>query len=443
MTGNTRRPNKKNIFRAGVVALSFATSIYGLGAVAHAQEISFWTLPQGDLLLYQDLMDDLTNRFREQSGIQVNVETVNASNLFTTWLTVAQGGAAPDCADMYWLHSFAGIGAGRYGPMPITEYLDQWPTLRDDFYESALKDVFWNDEFYGIPWRVDIRPLLYRTDFFAEAGLDHAPATWDEIVSMGQALTVRDANGNVTRWGYSPGNNNPAQVLYPFYWQAGGEFLSEDGKTATIDNEAMRTALKFMQDLVQVHKITSPEIFEKSSDPLTDFTSGNVAMNGSVLSAWPAQFDRDYPELEGQWALSVTPKGPEDQDAFMGGGYWGVLHGTQNVEACVEWIKFLSSPENMEQISQQTGAVSPRRSVMDSAIWSDKPWKTVVGETINHGHTSQQPTSVWAAIAAPEPGAVLYDLIYSTVIGNADIDQAVTQAQTRLQAELDRANSGS
>jgi multiple sugar transport system substrate-binding protein len=429
--------------RTMAAALGLATSAYGLVSAAQAQEISFWTQPQGDILIFSDLMDDLTGRFRDQTGIQVNVETINASNQFTTWLTVAQGGAAPDCADMYWLHSFSGIGAGRYGPMPITQYLDQWPTLREDFYESTLQDVFWKNEFYGIPWRVDVRSFLYRTDFFEEAGLAQTPTNWDELVEAGKALTVRDANGNVTRWGYAPGNNSPAQVLYPFYWQAGGEFLSEDGRTATIDNEEMRTALKFMQDLVHVHQITSPEIFEKSSDPLTDFTSGNVAMNGSVLASWPAQFDRDYPELDGLWALGKQPAGPEGQAAFMGGGYWGVLYGTENVDACVEWIKFLSTPENMEQISRETGVVSPMRAVMASELWSDEPWKAVLADTVSYGHTSQQPTSVWAAIAAPEPGAVLYDLVYSTVIGNADIDAAVTQAQTRLQAELDRANSGS
>jgi multiple sugar transport system substrate-binding protein len=430
--------------RLRVLLGTAALSVIALAAPlsgAQAQSISFWTLPQGDLLEYQDLYDSLTAKFREQSGIDVQVEMINASQLFNTWLTVAQGGAHPDCADMYWLHSFVGIGGGKYGPMPITKYKDQWPTLEQDFYEGALKDVFWNGEFYGIPWRVDIRPMLYRTDFLEEAGITSPPSTWDEIVEDAKKLTVRDANGNVTRWGFTPGLNNPAQVLYPYYWQAGGLMLSEDGKTATIDNEAMRTALKFLQDLVHVHKVTSPEIFEKSSDPLTDFTSGQVAMNGSVVSAWPGQLERTFPELEGKWALALDPKGPVNQDSFQGAGYWGVLQGSTNVEACIEWIKFLSTPENMELISQTTRAVSPRKSVMESPVWSEKPWQKVIAEQLNYGHTSQHPSSVWAALAAPEPGAVLYDLIYSTVIGGADIDAAVVDAQKRMQAELDRANS--
>jgi multiple sugar transport system substrate-binding protein len=410
------------------------------GAVA--QEITFWTQPQGDLLAYQDLFDQLTGEFRDQSGINVSVEVINWSVAFNTWLTVAQGGAAPDCADMYWLHSFSGIGGGRFGPMPITEYKDQWPTLEDDFYAGALADVNWNGEFYGVPWRVDIRPMIYRTDFLAEAGIDAPPANWEEIVEQGLALTQRDDSGNVTRWGFSPGNNNPAQTLLPYYWQAGGTMMSDDGKTATIDNDAMRTALKFLQDLVQVHKITSPEIFEKSADPLTDFTSGMVAINGSSGNAWPVQLDRDYPEMEGTWALALNPEGSENRDSFSGAGYWGVLYGSRDVDACVEWIKFLSTPENMQRISETTGAASPNRAVMSSQFWTDRPWKQVMAETLDYGHTSQHPSSVWTALASPEPGAVIYDLVYNTVIGGADIDAAITEAEARMQAELDRANGG-
>ncbi len=85
---------------------------------------------------------------------------------------------------MYWMHSFSAIGGDQYGPMPINEYLDEFPTLRDDFYSGALRDVFWQGDFNGIPWRGDIRALLYRTDIAAEVGITGPPDTWDEIVEM-------------------------------------------------------------------------------------------------------------------------------------------------------------------------------------------------------------------------------------------------------------------
>jgi multiple sugar transport system substrate-binding protein len=419
------------------LAALLSTTVLG---TANAQSISFWTQPQGDLLAFEELFGELASEFKAQSGTEVNVEVINWSVATNTWLTVAQGGAAPDCAGMFWLHSFSGIGGGKYGPMPITEYRDEWPTLDQDFYPGTLADVTWKGEFYGIPWRVDIRPLIYRTDFLEEAGVAAPPQTWEEIIEIGKKLTVRDANGNVTRWGFHPGNEQPGQTLLPYYWQAGGTMMNEDGTKATIDNEAMRTALKFLQDLVQVHKITSPEIFEKSNDAEADFASGLLAMAGSIGSAWGTRFDRDYPELDGKWNMALNPKGPQNGDSYSGAGYWGVLHGTDKVRECIDWIKFLSSPDNMQRISEVTGVTSPMRQVMASDFWSDRPWKQVVASALDYAHTSQHPSAVWSAIASPEPGAVLYDLVYSTVIAGEDIDAAVKTAQARMQAELDRAN---
>lgn len=245
----------------------------------------------------------------------------------------------------------------------------------------------------------------------------------------------------MTRWGFAPGTNNAAQVMLPYYWQAGGQIMSDDGKTASIDNDAMRTTLKFLQDLVHVHKIASPEMFESSNDAVANFTAGQVAMIGSMGSGIGEQLARDYPEMEGKWNFAINPEGPENRDSYSGGGYWGVLQGSKDVAACVEWIKFLSMPENMQLISETTGTASPRRSVMESPYWTDADWKKQVAETLNYGHTSQHPTSVWSALASPEPGAVLYDLVYNTVIIGNDIDAEIAQAQSRLQTELDRANA--
>ena len=137
-----------------------SSALLGLAAssAATAQNISFWTQPQGELLGYQDLFGEFASEFKAESGVDVSVEVINWGVAFNTWLTVAQGGAAPDCADMYWLHSYSGIGGDKYGPMPINEYRDQWPNLEDEFYPGSLQDVQWAGDFYGIPWRVDIRP---------------------------------------------------------------------------------------------------------------------------------------------------------------------------------------------------------------------------------------------------------------------------------------------
>jgi len=409
---------------------------------AQQRSLEFWTQSYGDLLQWNATMRDLTERFEEETGISVQHETVNWSVAFDTWLTVSRGGAAPDCADMYWLHSFSAIGGDQYGPMPLNDYRDEWPDLEERFFEGSLQDVFWQGDFYGVPWRGDIRAFIYRTDAFEDAGIEDAPDNWEEIVDAAVKLTERDENGNVKRWGYAYGTAvNSVSWLLPYYWQAGGEFMTEDGQTATIDNEAMRAALTFMRDLMWKHEVVDPDSMEANYDPQPGFLAGDIAMIGSAEQAWGVELDRDYPSLEGKWAMAISPKGPENRASFSGGGYFGVLRGSDKVNECIDWIKFLSRDENMQMLSGASGNVSPNRAVMGSEFWSDRPWKVVVGEALSHAHTSQHPAPAWSAIATPEPGAVIYDMMYDAIVKQQDLDTVIARAQERMQAELDRSKN--
>ncbi|MEJ6394631.1 extracellular solute-binding protein [Gymnodinialimonas sp. 2305UL16-5] len=415
-----------------------ALALAAAGAVS-AQEVEFWTMPYGDQIAWNDTVASLLEGFTAESGIEVNHEIVPWGSAFQTYLNIAQGGAAPDCADMYWLHSFSAIGGENFGPMPINEYRDQFDL--DAFYAGALTDVTWQGDFYGVPWRGDIRSILYRADHFEEAGIDAAPTTWEEMVEAAIALTERDENGNVTRWGFAFGSSgNVVDFLLPLYWQAGGEMMTEDGLTATIDNAAMRDALQFMHDMLHVHQVTDIDAFEPNYDMFSSFVNGQIAMIASGQQNWGSRLDADFPQLEGTWAFAPSAHGSEDADSFSGSGYLGVLRGSDYVEQCVALLEYLARPENMLVLSQASGAVGTMPEVMASEFWSDRPWKQVVGVALEDAHTSQHPSPAWSSIATSEPGGVIYDLIYNVVVLQEDMDAEIATAQSRMQEELDRAS---
>ncbi|WP_240512320.1 extracellular solute-binding protein [Pseudoruegeria sp. SK021] len=423
-------------------AIALSLTVLGVPAPqAMAQEIDFWAQDYGDLIAWQRTMKTFADEFKAESGIKVNYEQISWSVAFNRWLTAAQGGAAPDCADMFWLHSFSAIGGDQYGPMPLNEYRDTWPTLEADFYEGSLQDVNWSGDFYGIPWRGDVRPLIYRKDIAEEAGLEGAPQTWDDLVTFAKAMQGYDANGNVTRWGMALGPDTVTQGYVPFFWQAGGDFMTEDGRTATIDTEATRVALSYIRDLVWEHEVLNPDFMERSYSAEGDFPAGTVAMIASAAGPMAPSLSVDYPELDGKWALAIPAAGPEGRDAYAGSGYLGVLRGSDNVEECVQWISFLSRPENMQRLSEASGNVSPMREVMASEFWGDTDWKQVIQETMEYAHTSQHPTPVWNGLLSPEPGAVIYDMMYRAIVQQEDMDVVIADAQARMQSEMDRAFS--
>lgn len=419
-------------------AMLTVTGGLALSSAASAESIEFWTHTYGDQIKWTAAVKELAKEFEAESGITVNHEIVPWKASRKTWLTIAQGGAAPDCADMYWLHSFSAIGGDKFGPMPINDYKAKFPTVEQDFYAGALQDVNWRGDFYGVPWRGDIRLMLYRTDVASETGVAEAPGTWDEVIEAAKKMTKRDANGNVERWGYGFGTSNVVSWLMPLYWQAGGEFMTDDGKTATIDNDAMRAALTFMHDMVNVHKVADPDAFEKGYKARPAFVAGQIGLIGSAEQSWGKRLEAENPEVNGKWVMSRSAMGSQDRDSFSGAGYVGVLRGSEKAEQCTDWMAFLAKDSSMRKLSEATGNVATKPAVMQSDFWTDRPYKKVVASALQDAHTSQHPAPAWSAISTAEPGGIIYDLIYSTVIEQKDMDEAIAKAQELMQAQLDR-----
>jgi multiple sugar transport system substrate-binding protein len=406
---------------------------------AEAVSLTFWTMNYGDAALWLELLQNKAVEFKGESGIDVDVQMINWSNGMNTWLLVSQGGTAPDSADMYWLYSFSTLGGGNNGPLPITEYRDEfWPDLEERFFAGALQDVFWQGEFYGIPWRGDIRPMIYRSDLLEEAGFSAPPQTWQEMEMMAAAATKRDNSGNVLQWGFAPSSAVPIQQFMAYLWQAGGEYMTADGREATIDTPEMRESLEFLSRMIWEHRATSPELMEKGFSATDMFVSDQVAIIGQASDSMGMDMDRDYPELEGRWGFALPAEGPANRSSYSGAGYWGALRNTQHPREVCQWISFLSRDENMQQMTEFIGRVSANKNVMASDYWSDRPWKQVVVETLNYAHTSQHPSPAWSKMTATEPGAVLYDLYYQTLVQQQPLDQVLPVIQQRAQEEMDK-----
>ncbi|TRW44503.1 extracellular solute-binding protein [Georgenia yuyongxinii] len=403
------------------------------GAAEGGGEIDFWSQIYGDPAAWRSLMEELAADFEEETGTTVKLELIDFAQARDRWLLVSQGGDAPDAADMFQLTTYAPLGGGKAGPMPITEYKDEyWSDMDERFFASMMVDGEWQGEFYGIPWRVDIRPMLYRTDLLEQAGLDAPPATWEEIEEYGATLTQGDTKG------FSFGGVDVIQGLIPYYWQTGSEYMSEDGATANLDTPEMRETLTWLSGLVEAG-IVPQDFMSPTFDPMAEFRSGRIAILGGASAADIATLTREYPELDGKWAIAPPAKGPDNSAAYSGSGYWGVLQGTDSPDEAVEWIAYLSRDENMQKIAETIGFPSTNRSVMASPAFTDAEWKTTLTEVIEeHAHTSQAPSPFWTVIRDEAPGGVLWDMFSAVLETEGSVDDAIATAQERMQTELDR-----
>ena len=222
--------------------------------------------------------------------------------------------------------------------------------VSDDFYSACWDEVRYEGRVYGIPLNTDDRALYYNEDILAQAGYvdEHGrarpPRTWAELKQYATKLTQHDERGNITRIGFIPNYGN--SWLYLYGWQAGGEFLSADGRTCTLNDPRIAEALTWCTDVYDAlggaEKVNGfAATFQTGEqDP---FVTGKVALviNGN----WNLEAIARYaPDLHFGVAPAPVPEG-RPYLTWSGGFSWAIPVGAKHVEAAWEFIRWMSSRE--------------------------------------------------------------------------------------------------
>ena len=187
--------------------------------LAYQGDISFWnTMRDFEFVHVQSLVDQWMTA---HPGITVKHDLVpfDFGGVRTTkYLPAALNGTAPDIfrSDVAWTPGFADQG--------ILADLTSYFTADElaDFLPGPLGTTTYQGKTYAVPHVTDALGLMCNKQLLADAGLDHAPATWDELVEAGKKVTDLDAQ----KYGfYTRGDSYWA---LPFIWSWGGGLVNVD-----------------------------------------------------------------------------------------------------------------------------------------------------------------------------------------------------------------------
>jgi multiple sugar transport system substrate-binding protein len=290
------------------------------------------------------LEDQLLAKFTQETGIKVTVERIPSYTELPQKLTTAfAGGLAPDVFTI-------GVGwVGDYADqlMPMDGVLDT-----SDFIESLLETGKHNGKLYGIPYLMDTRLLVYRKDFFKEAGLDpeKPPTSWDELREYAQKLTKRAPDGTIERAGLDVIQTGPhapeqtRQYWFRFLWQNGGELFSADGKKALFNSPKGVEALEFYTDLIRKQKVTDYGFTTgiQNQSLIAVGKAGMAMVNARTMSMEIGK----NPDLKDKIGI-IPPLKKERAAEFVGGSYWVVSKNTKHSEEARRLVQFLSEKQNM------------------------------------------------------------------------------------------------
>ncbi len=306
------------------------------------------------------LEDQLLTKFKQETGITVQVDRVPSYGELPAKLTTAfAGGLAPDVFNI-------GVGwVGDYASqlLPLDGLLDT-----ADFYESILATGKDNGKLYGIPYIMDTRLIVYRKDFFKEVGLDpeKPPTSWEELRDYAIKLTKRNADGTLDRAGLDviqSGVQTPEQTRqhwFRFLWQNGGELFSPDKKKAIFNSDKGIEALQYYTDLIRKDKVTDYG-FTTGVPNQSLIAAGKAGMAMVNARTMSLEIVKD-PSLKDK--IGIVPAFKKaTQGEFVGGSYWVIAKTTKYPEEAKKLIQFLSAKENAMVGIKYRKAIPPLKSL--------------------------------------------------------------------------------
>lgn len=308
---------------------------------------------------------EIVARFEaENPTIKVEQERNNEQNYYDKLVTTILGGSAPDIARVEPPKAAQYVAAGYAAKLDDLVPAD----VRSDFFEGTLEPLTADGSLYGVPQDVAVLSLFYRTDMFASAGIDAAPATWEELVADAKALTKGDQYGIGLFGGWG------AFEFYPWFWQAGGEMLKEeDGKLAPAFNSPEGVAaLQFWVDLVKTHKVMPEGTATQGEDEVKGpFIAGKIAMFTS--GAWSIASLKEVKEIDGKWAVAPLPKGKQEA-SVLGGMDVIVLEQSKHKTEAAKFLEFWMGTDVQLDWAKSLGFLPVRKSLYSDPFFQSDPF---------------------------------------------------------------------
>jgi multiple sugar transport system substrate-binding protein len=299
-------------------------------ALSTPTKLTYWTWVDG----IQDSVDMFEEKYPD-----IDVEVVNVGSGADQYAKVRaalqSGKGFPDVFQLG--YDYIGSFIQTESLLDLTPY--GGADLAEEFTDAAWNQVSNEDGVWAVPQ--DSGPLgnLYREDIFTEAGLDGAPATWDDFAAA--AETIKSKTGSyITN---VPGNDMPQWM--GFFWQAGVQPFEYSGGTEVgidLNSSGAQDVIAYWQDLVQKDLVSvDPDFTDEFYQGLA---KGKYA--SWVVPAWgPLFLQGTVADTAGLWRAAEAPQWTEG--AHVSGNWGGssnaVTAKTENPIAAYELAKFVNT----------------------------------------------------------------------------------------------------
>lgn len=381
-----------------------------------------------------DTIEELTAEYAAANP-NVNIEAIYAgsySDAGQKALTAARGGNPPQISVLLSTQMYALIDEDVIVPFDDFVTAEEQDSWIGGFYPSFMENSQFEDKTYGIPFQRSTPVLYWNKEAFAAAGLDPEtpPADWDQMVEMGKALTLKDANGNVSQWGVRIPSAGFPYWLFQGLTTPAGAILAEGGTQVNFNDAKVVEALEYLVALSKTHEIMQPGSIEWGPTPKA-FFEGETAM------MWTTTGNLTNVRTNAPFGFGVAMlPAKERRGAPTGGGNFYLFKEStdEQKQAAVDFVKWITAPEQAAAWSIATGYIAPRPDA-----WETETMKAYTADFPPALVARDQLEFAVAELSTFENGKVTQafnDAIASAIAGEMTAQEALDAAQAKAERIL-------
>jgi multiple sugar transport system substrate-binding protein len=315
-------------------------------------------------------------------------------------------------SDVIWTAEFA----SQKWLYDLTPYVK---SIESDLIPATLESVNYDGKFWGAPQQTDAAFLYYRTDQVKEV-----PATWQEVYE------VASQNDGIVYQG-APYEGLTCDFL-ELAFAAGGEVLSEDGKTAVIDSPENVKALQFMVDGVK-NGIAARGVTTYMEEESRRYWESGKA---TFMRNWPYAYalgQKKGTKVAGKFDVAPFPE-------FEGGGKASILGGhnfvisvfSDNPGAALKWTDYM-----MQEAQQKTSFVDAAQAPTLAAVYDDPAVQKKYAFASDLKEAVSQARVRPVSPVYPQISQAIYENVNEALAGRVSPEEALKTAQSEMQSALE------
>jgi sn-glycerol 3-phosphate transport system substrate-binding protein len=419
--------------KLGIATLAAAATLSTAGA-ALAVDLQFY-FPVAVGGKAAKTIESLTNDY-VKAHPDVKIDAVYAGSYqdtVTKAITAAKGGKPPQLSVILSVDMFTLIDEDVIVSFDSLISSAEDKAWLKSFYPAFMENSQTGGKTYGIPFQRSTPVLYWNKDAFKKAGLnpEKAPANWNEMVEFSKKLTVKDANGNVSQWGVRiPSSGFPYWLFQGLTTENGAILANGDGNKTDFDNPAVVEALQYLVDLSKKHKVMAPGIIEWGATPKAFFEGQTAMMWTSTGNLTNVRKNAPFP-----FGVAMLPANKR-RGAPTGGGNFYIFKDSTDAQkkASVEFVKWITAPDQASRWTIATGYVAPRADAWETPAMkkyvADFPPALVARNQLEHAvaelstHENQRVTRI------------LNDALEAAITGKKSPADALKEAQKKAEAVL-------